>query len=114
MDPKVGFLGASSGTNSQVIVGDFEISVRRDLIELAHKAFCEDVARQASRDWLSDVQRQVEQQFSERTDSWAVSAEIETLLHERWRARLAPGSMRYSLAESTNSLRSSASLLRAN
>jgi hypothetical protein len=42
------------------------------------------VARQIASDWLSEIQWQLDQDLSERTDSWAISAEIVKLLREHW------------------------------
>lgn len=44
------------------------------------------MARLAAREWLSDIQWQMDQEFSDRTDSWVISAEIRKLVRERWRA----------------------------
>jgi hypothetical protein len=48
------------------------------------------MARHAAREWLSDIQWRLDQEFSERTDNSVISAEIRKLLRERWRARPIP------------------------
>jgi hypothetical protein len=48
------------------------------------------MARRTSREWVSDVQWQLDQDLSERTDSWVISAEISKQIRTRWRALLFP------------------------
>lgn len=42
------------------------------------------IVRQIASDWLSDIQWQLDQDLSQRTDSWAISADIGKLLREQW------------------------------
>jgi len=72
-------------------------------ISTAISSYCDQliaITNQAARDWLSDIQWQLNQELSDQTDRWVVSAEIVHLLQEHWRGLPKSfGKLAYSMAE---------------